>query len=48
MGAVALIVQGYSPQEAMELIKARRPVADPDAFYIRSRILRFARQWETG
>jgi hypothetical protein len=46
MGAAVLIAQGYSPQEAMELIKANRRVADPDAFHIRSRILRFARQWE--
>jgi hypothetical protein len=27
------------------LIKIQRPNADPDAFYIRSRILRFARAW---
>lgn len=47
MGAAVLIAQGHSPHEAMELIKANRPVADPGAFYIRSRILRFAQQWET-
>ena len=46
MGAAVLIAQGYSPQEAMELIKAKRPVADPGVFYIRKRILRFARHWE--
>ena len=46
MGAAILITQGHSPREAMELIKARRRVADPDVFYIRWRILRFARQWE--
>ncbi len=46
MGAAILIAQGHSPQDAMELIKANRPVADPDIFYIRSRIVRFARQWE--
>jgi protein tyrosine phosphatase (PTP) superfamily phosphohydrolase (DUF442 family) len=45
MGAAVLIAQGYSPQNAMALIKSRRPVADPDAFHIRNRILRFARQW---
>lgn len=48
MGAAVLIAQGNSPQKAMELIKANRQVADPDAFYIRSRILRFARQWENA
>ncbi len=46
MGACILIALGYEPQEAMELIRARRAVADPFVFYIRSRILRFARQWE--
>jgi dual specificity MAP kinase phosphatase len=48
MGAAILIAQGHNPREAMDLIKARRRVADPDIFYIRWRILRFARQWETG
>jgi len=46
MGAAVLIAQGHGPYEAMELIKANRPIADPDAFYIRSRVLRFARQWK--
>jgi dual specificity MAP kinase phosphatase len=46
MGASILIAQGYDPERAMELIKARRPIADPDIFYIRNRILRFARTWQ--
>ena len=46
MGAAVLIAQGHSPQEAMEMIKARRPFADPDVFYIRNRILRFAHIWD--
>lgn len=45
MGAAILIALGYEPDGAIELIKIRRPTADPDAFYIRSRILRFARAW---
>lgn len=45
MGAAILIALGYSANEAMALIKTRRPLADPDVFYIRSRILRFARAW---
>jgi hypothetical protein len=45
MGAAILIAQGYGPREAMDLIKANRPIADPDVFYIRRRILRFAQQW---
>lgn len=46
MGAAVLIAQGNSPQEAIEMIKVNRPIADPDVFYIRDRIFRFARQWE--
>ncbi|HEX7621296.1 MAG TPA: dual specificity protein phosphatase [Anaerolineales bacterium] len=45
MGAAILIALGYDPDEAIELIKVQRPIADPDAFYIRRRILRFARAW---
>jgi dual specificity MAP kinase phosphatase len=46
MGAAVLIAQGYGAEEAMRLIKARRAYADPGAFYIRPRILKFARQWD--
>ena len=45
MGAAILIALGYDPQEAVELIKVQRPIADPDAFYIRKRIFRFAQVW---
>jgi hypothetical protein len=45
MGACILIAQGYDPQAAMELIAARRSVADPFAYYIRPRILKFAKEW---
>jgi protein tyrosine phosphatase (PTP) superfamily phosphohydrolase (DUF442 family) len=48
MGACILIAQGYDPQAAMQLIKARRVVADPFAFYIRPRILKFAQAWQAG
>ena len=44
MGACILIAQGYDPHAAMQLIKDRRSFADPFAFYIRARILRFSRQ----
>ena len=47
MGASILIAMGYDPDEAMDLIKQQRPIADPNIFYIRSRILRFARDWQT-
>ncbi len=45
MGAAILIAQGYGADAAMKLIKKQRPIADPDMFYIRSQILKFARQW---
>ena len=45
MAASILIAQGQTPAAAMTLIKERRAVADPDAFYIRGRILSFARHW---
>lgn len=48
MGAAILIALGYDPDQAMQLIKLRRPNADPDLFYIRSRILRFARQYQSA
>jgi hypothetical protein len=46
MGASILIALGHDPDQAMQLIKVQRPIADPDIFYIRSRILRFARAWQ--
>ena len=46
MGACILIAQGHDPHNAMELIREKRPQADPFAFYIRPRILKFASQWK--
>ena len=46
MGSCVLIAQGYSPEEAMRLVVVHRSVADPHIPYIRSRILKFAREWE--
>jgi protein tyrosine phosphatase (PTP) superfamily phosphohydrolase (DUF442 family) len=45
MGSCVLIAQGYDPEGAMRLIAERRSVADPYAYYIRPRILQFAREW---
>ena len=45
MGACILIAQGYDPESALRLIAERRLVADPNAYYIRSRIMQFAHQW---
>jgi protein-tyrosine phosphatase len=48
MGAAVLIAQGHSLEETIKLIKTRRPIAEPDIFYIYNRILRFARQWQAA
>lgn len=48
MGTCILIAQGHDPLAAMTLIKEKRSIADPFAFYIRPRILKFASQWTTG
>jgi len=48
MGAAILIAQGYAPLAAMDLIKSKRPQADPYAFYIRPRILKFAERWRSN
>jgi len=45
MGACILIAQGYDPGTAMQLIAERRSVADPFAYYIKPRILKFANEW---
>jgi len=46
MGAAVLVALGYPPEDAIRLIKFQRSIADPDIFYIRNRILRFARQFQ--
>lgn len=46
IAAAILIAQGYSPEAAMQLIREKRPIADPYAWYIRRRIERFAKIWE--
>jgi protein-tyrosine phosphatase len=48
MGAAILVAQGHDPHDAMKLIEERRSIADPFAFYIRPRILKFAREWNGG
>jgi protein-tyrosine phosphatase len=47
MAAVILIAQGHSMSEATQLLKARRAVADPDVWYIRRQIRRFAELWQS-
>jgi protein-tyrosine phosphatase len=46
MGSCILIAQGMTVEQATHLIKARRPTADPDAFHMKSRILKFEQLWK--
>ncbi len=46
IGAAILIALGHTPEQAMALIKEKRRIADPDIWYIRRRILRFAQIWQ--
>jgi hypothetical protein len=46
MGSCVLIAQGYEPEAAMKLIAKRRSIANPSAYYIRPRIMKFAREWK--
>ena len=48
MGAAVLVAQGRDPFDAMKLIAERRSIADPFAFYIRPRILKFAQKWDAA
>lgn len=43
--ACVLIGMEYSAEDAMQRIKEKRAVADPDARHIRMRIYRFERYW---
>jgi hypothetical protein len=45
--ACVLIGMGYTAEDAMELIKEKRAVADPDAGYIQKRIRKFENQWQS-
>ena len=48
MAAAILIAQGLSAEAAMQLIKDRRPEADPGAPHIRPRIVTFGKMWQSG
>ena len=43
--ACVLIGMGYTADDAMQLIKEKRAVADPDAGYIKKRIYKFENEW---
>jgi protein-tyrosine phosphatase len=48
MACCVLIGMGYTAGSAARLVKERRPAADPDIWYIRSRILLFEKDWLKG
>jgi protein tyrosine phosphatase (PTP) superfamily phosphohydrolase (DUF442 family) len=45
MAACILIALGHTADEAMRIISARRKAADPYAWHIQRRILKFEREW---
>ena len=45
--ACVLIGMGYTADDAMQLIKEMRAVADPDAGHIKKRIQKFEKQWQS-
>jgi hypothetical protein len=46
MGAAILIAMGHSADEAMGLLRSRRETADPEAWHIRWRIVKFEKHWQ--
>jgi hypothetical protein len=47
MACCVLIGQGYPADEAMQLVKKQREVADPDKWYIQRRIRKFEQVWNS-
>jgi protein-tyrosine phosphatase len=45
MATCILIAQGYTSEEAMNLVKSKRDKAKPDTWYIKKRILKFEKSW---
>ena len=48
MASCILIGQGYSADDAMQLISSKREVADPYAWHIRRQIRRFEALWRSS
>lgn len=48
MACCILVAKGYTSEDAMQLVKAKRAVADPYAGYIRKRIEVFEADWLAG
>lgn len=43
-----LIALGSEPHQSIQIVRKRRPVARPDAWYVAPRIHKFAAAWSTG
>jgi hypothetical protein len=48
MACCVLIGAGMTADEAMQLVKQQRSVADPDVWYIQRRIYKFEQHWRGG
>jgi protein tyrosine phosphatase (PTP) superfamily phosphohydrolase (DUF442 family) len=48
MACCVLIGLGMKADDTMQLVKKQRTIADPDAWYIKSRIYKFERFWKSG
>lgn len=48
MGSCILIAMGHSADEAMQLVRAGREVADPHARHIERVIRKFGEEWQAG
>jgi protein-tyrosine phosphatase len=48
MACCVLIGMGQTADEAMELVKEQRSVADPDTWYIQRRIYKFEKVWSAA
>jgi len=46
MACCILIGLGYSAEDAMKLVKEKRPAADPGAWHIQRRICKFEQRWQ--
>ncbi len=48
MAAAILIAMGHSAEAAMRLLRERRPIADPHAWYVKPQIEKFEQQWQVS
>ncbi|NJN44539.1 MAG: dual specificity protein phosphatase family protein, partial [Anaerolineae bacterium] len=47
LSACVLVAQGHTPENAMALLQEKHDKADPEIWYIQSRITKFAKKWGT-